>query len=47
MDREFFRDKIEQSEMVLVGLGEDFDGMTTLRRRADYVRGWGQRAFPG
>ena len=39
MDREFFRDKIEQSEMVLVGLGEDFDGMTTLRRRADYVRG--------
>lgn len=39
MDREAFLDKIEQSEMVLVGLGEEFDGTKLLRQRADYGNG--------
>ena len=39
MDRKDFLDKVEQSEMVLVGLGEDFDGAKQLRQHADYRSG--------
>lgn len=39
MDRKDFLEKVEQSEMVLVGLGEDFDGTRLLRQRADYRDG--------
>ncbi len=39
MDREEFLDRIEQSEMILVGLGEEFDGTKRLKRRAEYGRG--------
>lgn len=36
MNAKDFLDKIEQSDMVLVGLGEDFDGTRRLRQQADY-----------
>lgn len=39
MDRKDFFEKIEQAEMILVGLGEDFDGIKLLRQRNDYEAG--------
>lgn len=36
MDREKFLEEIKTAEMVLVGLGEDFDGTEQLFRREDY-----------
>lgn len=39
MDREEFLDRLEQSDMILVGLGEEFDGTKRLRQQTGYGQG--------
>lgn len=39
MDREEFLDRLEQSDMILVGLGEEFDGTKRLKQQTGYGQG--------
>ncbi|HBA47169.1 MAG TPA: hypothetical protein DCZ91_05100 [Lachnospiraceae bacterium] len=39
MDREEIWDRIEQSDMILVGLGEEFDGIKRFKQQAGYGQG--------
>ena len=39
MDESNVLEKVEQADMVLVGLGEDFDDTRSLRQSQEYGRG--------
>ena len=39
MDGRTVAEKLEQSDLVLVGLGEDFDAKHILRKKEEYRRG--------